>query len=73
MFTRACWRGAPVSLLRTLLRPRRFYSTQLVDNEIIGSFVDQQFLDPEDDRVLDELLGRPIADGLALGDLVPRD
>jgi DNA repair protein RadD len=54
-------------------RPRRFDSTQLVDNEIIGSFIDQQFLDPEDDRVLDELLARPIASGLTLGDLVPRD
>ena len=46
---------------------------QLVDNEIIGSFIDQQFLDPEDDRVLDELLSRPVAGGLTLGDLVPRD
>jgi hypothetical protein len=41
---------------------------QMVDNEINGSFVAQQFLDPKHDRVLDELLGRPIADGLALGD-----
>jgi DNA repair protein RadD len=54
-------------------RPRRFDSTQLVDNEIIGSFIDQQFLDPEDDRVLDELLARPIASGLTLGDLIPRE
>jgi excisionase family DNA binding protein len=54
-------------------RPRRFDSTQLVDNEIIGSFIDQQFLDPEDDRVLDELLLRPIAGGLTLGDLVSRE
>jgi DNA repair protein RadD len=43
--------------------PRRFDSTQLVDNEIIGYFIDQQFLDPEDDRVLDELLARPVGGG----------
>lgn len=54
-------------------RPRRFDSTQLVDNEIIGSFIDQQFLDPEDCRVLEELLSRPVAGGLTLGDLVPRE
>jgi hypothetical protein len=28
-------------------RPRRIDSTQLVDNEIIGSFIDREFLDPE--------------------------
>ena len=54
-------------------RPRRFDSTQLVDNEIIGSFIDREFLDPEDDRVLDELLSRPVAGGLTVGDLVSRE
>lgn len=54
-------------------RPRRFDSTQLVDNEIIGSFIDQQFLDPEDNRILDEMLSRPVGGGLTLGDLVPRE
>jgi DNA repair protein RadD len=54
-------------------RPRRFDNTQLVDNEIIGRFIDQQFLDPEDDRVLEELLSRPVAGGLTLGDLVSRE
>jgi len=54
-------------------RSRRFDSGQLVDNEIIGRFIDQQFLDPEDDRVLDELLARPVGGGLTLGDLVSRD
>jgi excisionase family DNA binding protein len=54
-------------------RPRRFDSAQLVDNEIIGRFIDQQFLDPDDDRVLDELLAKPIASGLTLGDLVSRE
>jgi excisionase family DNA binding protein len=53
--------------------PRRFDTTQLVDDEIIGSFIDQQFLDPEDDRVLDELLAKAVAGGLTLGDLVPRE
>lgn len=28
-------------------------------SEIIGSFVDQQFLDPEDDRVLNEMALQP--------------
>jgi len=54
-------------------RPRRFDNTQLVDNEIIGRFIDQQFLDPEVDRVLEELLSRPVAGGLTLGDLVSRE
>jgi hypothetical protein len=53
--------------------PRRFDSTQLVNNEIIGSFIDREFLDPEDDRVLDELLSKPVGGGLTLGDLVPRE
>ena len=53
--------------------PRRFDSTQLVNNEIIGSFIDREFLDPEDDRVLDELLAQPVAGGLTIGDLVPRE
>ena len=53
--------------------PRRFDNTQLVDNEIIGHFIDQQFLDPEDDRVLDELLARPVGGGLTVGDLASRE
>ena len=44
-----------------------------MDNEIIGSFIDREFLDPEDDRVLDELLAQPVAGGLTIGDLVPRE
>jgi DNA repair protein RadD len=54
-------------------RSRRFDGGQLVNSEIISHFIDQQFLDPEDDRVLDELLARPVAGGLTLGDLVPRE
>ena len=44
-----------------------------MDNEIIGSFIDREFLDPEDDRVLDELLSQPVAGGLTVGDLVSRE
>jgi DNA repair protein RadD len=54
-------------------RSRRFDGGQLVNSEIISHFIDQQFLDPEDDRVLDELLARPVAGGLTLGDLVSRE
>jgi DNA repair protein RadD len=54
-------------------RSRRFDDAQLVDNEIISHFIDQEYLDPEDDRVLDELLAQRIAGGLTLGDLVSRD
>ena len=42
----------------------------LVDNEIIGSFINRSFLDPEDDRVLDEMLNHDIGGGLRLRDLV---
>jgi DNA repair protein RadD len=52
---------------------RRFDSVQMVDNEIISHFIDQQFLDPEDDRVLDELLAKPVAGGLTIGDFVSRE
>lgn len=39
-------------------RSRRFDGGQLVNSEIISNFIDHQFFDPEDDRVLDELLAR---------------
>ena len=54
-------------------RPRRFDTGELVNNEIIGQFIDREFLDPEDNRVLDELLAKPVAAGLTVGDLVCRD
>jgi hypothetical protein len=54
-------------------RPRRFDEDMLVDNEILSSFVDQAYLDPTDDRVLDEMLDREVAPGVKLGDLVNRD
>jgi len=54
-------------------RSRRFDQGLLVDNEIISHFVDHAYLDPEDDRVLDELLSRTIGAGLTVGDLVDRE
>lgn len=53
--------------------PRRFDDVKLVDSELIGHFVDQAFLDPEDDRVLDELLAKQIAPGVSVGDVVDRE
>jgi DNA repair protein RadD len=53
--------------------PRRFDSATLVDSELVSHFVDQAFLDPEDDRVLDELMQREVAPGVVLGDLVDRE
>lgn len=53
--------------------PRRFDLGLLVDSELISHFTDQAFLDPEDDRVLDELLSQSVAGGLTLGDLVDRE
>ncbi len=53
--------------------PRRFDVGMLVDNEIIGSFINRSFLDPEDDRVLDEMLDHDIGGGLRLRDLVNKE
>lgn len=58
---------------RSTGEPRRFDTATLVDSELVSHFVDQTFLDPEDDRVLDELLARQVAPGVVLGDLVARD
>jgi superfamily II DNA or RNA helicase len=54
-------------------RSRRFDEGMLVDDEIISHFIDHEYLDPEDDRVLDEILARPVAGGLTVGDFVSRD
>lgn len=51
---------------------RRFDLGLLVDNELISHFVDRAFLDPNDDRVIDELLAQKVGP-LTLGDLVGRD
>lgn len=53
-------------------RPRRLDGGLLVDDEIIGHFTDQEYLDPEDDRVLDEMLAHGITGGLRLGDIINR-
>lgn len=53
--------------------PRRFDTVQLVDNEIIGHFLEHAFLDPDDDRVLDEILSKEIAPGIRLETLVDRE
>lgn len=51
-------------------RPRRFDQGMMVNNEIIGEFISQSFLDPDDDRVLREMLDRDIGGGLHVRDLV---
>jgi len=53
-------------------QPRRFDTARLVDSELVGHFIDKAFLDPSDDRVLDELLARQVAPGITLADLVDR-
>lgn len=53
--------------------PRRFDVGMFVDNEIIGSFINRSFLDPEDDRVLDEMLNHEIGAGLRLRDFITKD
>ena len=53
--------------------PRRFDIGMLVDNEIVGSFINRSFLDPEDDRVLEEMLDHEIGAGLRLRDVIAKD
>jgi excisionase family DNA binding protein len=53
--------------------PRRFDLGMLVNDEFVSHFVDQAFLDPDDDRILDELLSKQVAPGVALGDVVERE
>jgi hypothetical protein len=52
--------------------PRRFDLGLLVDNEFVSRFIDRAFLDPDDDRVLDEMLAAKVGP-IALGDLIDRD
>jgi DNA repair protein RadD len=54
-------------------QPRRFDDGLLVDDEIISHFIDREYLDPEDDRVLDEMLAQRIAGGLTVGDIITRE
>ncbi len=53
--------------------PRRFDAINLVDSELVSHFVDRAFLDPDDDRILDELLAKQVAPGVTLKDLVDRE
>lgn len=53
--------------------PRRFDRLQLVDSEVISHFLEHAFLDPEDDRVLDEMLGQEVVPGINLGSLIDRE
>ena len=54
-------------------RARRFDDGMLVDNEILTDFVEQTYLDPTDDRVIDEMLDREVAPGLQLRDIITLD
>ncbi|MFC8500980.1 DEAD/DEAH box helicase [Pedococcus sp. NPDC057267] len=51
-------------------RARRFDNGMLVNNEVLASFIDQAYLDPTDDRVLEEMLDRDVAPGLQLRDII---
>jgi excisionase family DNA binding protein len=54
--------------------PRRFDGGMLVRNEIISHFIGQSFLNPDDDRVLDEILAQKVAGTpLTVGDLTSRE
>ena len=54
--------------------PRRFDAGMLVDDEIVSHFIQQAFLDPEDDRVLEKLLAQPLGPtGLTVGNFISRE
>jgi DNA repair protein RadD len=53
--------------------PRRFDLGVLVDHELVSHFVDEAFLDSDDDRIIDELLARPLGAELTVGDVVDRE
>jgi DNA repair protein RadD len=55
--------------------PRRFDETSLVDSELVSHFVDEAFLDPDDDRMLDNWLTQPLPGPLkgTFGDLMDRE
>lgn len=55
-------------------QPRRFDQLRLVQNEVVADFIRQSFLDPDDDRVLDEFLQKDLGmGGIKLGDLIDRE
>lgn len=54
--------------------PRRFDEGMLVQNEIISHFIENPYLDPEDDRVIEAFLKQPIqGTGLTVGDVTNKD
>jgi superfamily II DNA or RNA helicase len=55
-------------------QPRRFDQGMIVSDEIVGHFLEAQFLDPDDDRVLDKMLAQPIpGTGLTWANMMNRD
>lgn len=44
-----------------------------MQDELISHFITHQFLDPEDDRVLDQMLAQKIAGDISVGDLISRE
>lgn len=55
-------------------RSRRFDGGMLVDSEIIGSFIQGSFLDPDDDRVIDMLVKQTVpGTPLTIGQLLSPD
>jgi superfamily II DNA or RNA helicase len=54
-------------------RSRRFDLGMDVMDEVVSHFIEGSFLDPDDDRILDQLLSQRIGSGLTLGDIIPRE
>lgn len=55
-------------------KPRRFDLGMSVQDEIVSHFIGQSFLDPEDDRVLDQILSQPVGStGLTVGQITSRE
>lgn len=53
---------------------RRFDRGALIESEILADFLQNSFLDPDDDRVLEKLLAEPLgATGLRVGDLLSKE
>ena len=54
--------------------PRRFDLGMRVEDKIVGHFIQQAFLDPEDDRVLEQLLSQPLGStGLSVGNFIKKE
>lgn len=54
--------------------PRRFDVGMLVNNEIVSHFIGQSFLNPDDDRVLDEILAQKVpGTPFTIGDLKSKE